>query len=126
MFRLPFYLVLKSQNRHLFTFKDSARTSPINNNSVLKRYKTFRHYYQLRISPDATKIVYARNELNQMRVYLKDVEGDKKQKRLLKFGPKVEQVPDFNYPLLGWHPNGKTVFMIYEKKDQLIIQTSHS
>lgn len=112
----------ESQNRRLFMFKDSTRTSPINNNSVLKKYKTNRHYYQLKISPDGKKVVYAVNELNQLKVYL-NVPGEKKQKRLLKFGPKVEQLEDNNYPLLGFHPNNNIVAMIYEKKDQLIIHT---
>lgn len=111
-----------SYNRRLFMYKDSTRTSPINNNSILKKYKAFRHYYQLKISPDGKKVIYAVNELNQMRVYL-HVIGEKKHKRILKFGPKVEQLDDYNYPLLGWHPNGNIVAMIYEKKDQLILHT---
>ncbi|MCW3078083.1 MAG: hypothetical protein JWO32_2692 [Bacteroidetes bacterium] len=112
----------ESQNRRLFMFKDSSCTSPIHDNSVLKKYKSTKHYYQLKISPDGKQVVYAVNELNQLRVYL-NVVGEKKQKRLLKFGPKVEQVEDYNYPLLGWHPNNNIVAMIYEKKDQLIIHT---
>ncbi len=109
-------------NRRLFTFKDSLRRSPINNNSVLKKYKSFRHYSQLKLSPDGKKVVYARTELNQIRVYLNDLE-EKKQKRLLKYGPKVEQLDDFSYPILAWHPNGNIVAMIYERKDQLVIHT---
>jgi len=116
------YDFIDAQNRHLFSFKDSARTSPINNNSVLKKYKSFRHYYQLKISPDGKRVVYAVNELNQLRVYMKVV-GEKKQKRILKFGHKLEQIDDFNYPLLAWHPNNNIVAMIYERKDQLIIHT---
>jgi WD40 repeat protein len=116
------YDLTEAQNRRLFMFRDSSRTSPINNNSVLKKYKSTRHYYQLKVSPDGQKVVYATNELNQLRVYLKTI-GEKKQKRLLKFGPKVEQIDDYNYPLLAWHPNGKIVAMIYEKKDQLILHT---
>lgn len=109
-------------NRRLFTYKDSLRRSPINNNSVLKKYKDTRHYSQLKLSPDGKKVVYTRTELSQIRVYL-NVIGEKKQKRLLKYGPKVEQINDFNYPLLAWHPNGNIVAMIYERKDQLIIHT---
>lgn len=109
-------------NRRLFTFRDSLRKSPINHNSVLKRYKSFRHYSQLKVSPDGKKVVYARTELGQIRVYLKELDK-KRQKRLLKYGPKVEQIADFNYPILAWHPTGKIVAMIYEKKDQLVIHT---
>lgn len=109
-------------NRRLFTFRDTLRRSPINNNSVLKKYKTNRHYSQLKLSPDGKKVVYARTELSQIRVYMKDLES-KKQKRLLKYGPKVEQIADFSYPLLAWHPNGNIVAMVYERKNQIIIHT---
>jgi Tol biopolymer transport system component len=111
-----------SQNRHIFSYKDSSRTSPINNNSVLKKYKSFRHYYNVKLSPDGQQVAYARNELNQMRVYVKTV-GEKKQKRIMKYGPKLEQIEDYNYPLIGWHPTSKALVMIYERKNQLILQT---
>jgi Tol biopolymer transport system component len=116
------YDFTEAYERRLFMYRDSLRTSPVNNNSVLKKYKSSRHYYQLKVSPDGDQVVYARNQLNQLRVYLKNI-GEKKETRLLKYGPKVEQLEDFNYPLLGWHPNGNVIAMIYEKKDQLILQT---
>jgi hypothetical protein len=108
------------QQRRLYNLRDSARVSPINNNSVLNRYRSNRHYYQVKVNPEGNKVIYARNELNQLRVYLKDIETGK-EKKLLKYGPKVEQLEDYNYPLLGWHPNGDLVAAIYERKDQLII-----
>jgi len=115
------YDFTESYQRKLYMFKDTARVSPINNNSVLNKYKSFRHYHQLKINEDGNQIVYSRNQLNQLRVYLKNLETGK-ETRLLKYGPKIEQLPDYNYPLLGWHPSGKIVAMIYERKDQLIIQ----
>lgn len=108
--------------RRLYMFRDTLRQSPINNNSVLKKYKVHRHYYQPRVNADGNKVVYAVNELNQLRVYLKDLETGE-QKRLLKFGPKVEQIEDYNYPLIAWHPKGTVVTMVYERRNQLLIHT---
>jgi hypothetical protein len=116
------YDFIDAYNRRLMVYKDTLRKSPIHNNSVLKKYKSFRHYYELKVSPDGTRVIYAVNELNQLRVYM-NVIGEKKKTRLLKFGPKLEQIDDYNYPLLAWHPNNKIVTMIYEKEDQLIIHT---
>src|SRR5690606_20960295 len=84
-------------------------------------YKSFRHYHQLKINADGNQVVYSRNQLNQLRVYLKNLETGQ-ETRLLKYGPKIEQMPDYSYPLLGWHPNRKIVAIIYERKDQLTIQ----
>jgi Tol biopolymer transport system component len=116
------YDFTEAYQRQLYMFRDTLRVSPINNNSVLQRYKVTRHYYQLKVNDDGNQVIYARNQLNQLRVYLKNMETGK-EKRLLKYGAKVEQIEDYNYPLLAWHPNGKIVAMIYERKDQLIIQT---
>ena len=116
------YDFTESHQRKLYMFRDSLRNSPINNNSVLKRYKPFRHYYQPKINADGTKLIYARTELNQLRVYLRDLESGK-EKRLLRMGPKVEQLEDYSYPLLAWHPNGKIVSMVYERKNQLLLHT---
>jgi WD40 repeat protein len=116
------YDFTEAYQRRLYLFRDTLRKSPINNNSVLKRYKSFRHYYELKVSPDGKQVVYARTELNQLRVYLRDIETGK-ETRLMKAGPKVEQIEDYNYPLLGWHPKGNVVAMIYMKRDQLIIHT---
>ncbi len=109
-------------NRRLFANKDSLRVSPINNNSVLKKYKKQRHYFQLKVSPDGKQVAYSQNYLNQLKVYVKDLETGKTQ-RLLKLNPKLEQLDDNNYPLLAWHPKGNILAMIYEKKDQLVIHT---
>lgn len=110
----------EAYERHLYAQRDSSRKSPINNNSVLKRYRSHQHFSQLRVSPDGNQVVYARTQLNQKRVYLKNMETGK-EKRLLKLGPKVEEIPDYNYPLLAWHPNGNIVTMIYPRKDQLLL-----
>ena len=115
------YDFTEAYQRHLYMLRDTLRKSPINNNSVLKKYKSNRHYYQLKVSPDGSQVVYARNQLSQMRVYLRTLDGNK-EIRLLKYGPKVEQLEDYNYPLLAWHPNGKVVSIIYERKDQLLLQ----
>ncbi len=112
----------EAYQRRLYIFRDTLRRSPIKNNSVLKRYKPFRHYYEVKVSPDGEQVVYARNELNQLRVYLRN-NTTRSEKRLLRYGPKVAQIEDYNYPLLGWHPAGKIVAMIYPRKDQLIIHT---
>ncbi len=111
-----------SYNRRLYLYRDSLRRSPIRNNSILKKYKPTLHYSQLRVSPDASKLVYATNELNQVKVYLMNVE-DKSKKRVLKLGAKLDQVPDHNYPLLAWHPNGNMMAMIYPKKNELVLHT---
>jgi hypothetical protein len=107
--------------KRYFEYRDSTRKNPANE-SVLKKQKKSRHYYQLKVSPDGQKIIYATTEMGQHKVWLNTI-GEKKSKRLLKLYPKLERLEDNSYPLLGWHPNNSVIAMIYEKKNILKLQT---
>src|ERR1700752_2540846 len=102
-------------------YKDSTRKNPVGE-TVIKKQKKSRHYYQLKVSPDGQKILYATSELGQQKVWLNTI-SEKKSKRLLKLYPKLERLEDNSYPLLGWHPNNNVVAMVYEKKNILKIHT---
>ncbi|HXD91745.1 MAG TPA: hypothetical protein VNX01_00955, partial [Bacteroidia bacterium] len=101
--------------------KDTTQTFPTQDPVVLKP-KSTRDYYQLKISPDGNQIIYARNEMSQHRVYLKDLTTGK-EKRIVKWGPKVERLNDLTYPLLAWHPSGKVFAMVHEKKGVIYLTT---
>jgi hypothetical protein len=101
--------------------KDTTQTFPTQDPIILKP-KSFRDYYQLKISPDGNQVIYARNEMSQHRVYLKDLTTGK-EKRIVKWGPKVERLNDLTYPLLAWHPSGKAFAMIHEKKGVIYLST---
>lgn len=107
--------------KRYFDYRDSTRKNPVNE-SVLKKQKKSRHYYQLKVSPDGQKIIYATTEMGQHKVWLNTI-GETKSKRLLKLYPKLERLEDNSYPLLGWHPNNSIIAMIYEKKNILKLQT---
>lgn len=102
-------------------YKDTTRKNPANEN-VIKKLKKNRHYYQLKLSPDGQKIIYATTQLGQHKVWLNTI-GEKKHKRLLKLYPKLERMEDNSYPLLNWHPNNNILAMIYEKKNILYFET---
>ena len=60
--------------------------------------------------------------MGQNKGWLLNLENGKK-KRLFRSGPKLQRVNDFSYPLLAWHPSGKYIGLITEKKNQLILIT---
>lgn len=117
---LIFELCEAFQKRY-YNYKDTSQKLPVGQ-EILQKQKKSRHYYNLKVSPDGQKVIYATNELGQFKVWVNTV-GDTKHKRILKFGPKVERLEDFNYPLLAWHPNNEIVAMVYERKNQLILHT---
>lgn len=111
-------------SKRYFDYRDETRKNPTTE-SVLKKQKKSRYYYQLKVSPDGDKITYATTQLGQHKVWLNTI-GEKKSKRLLKLYPKLERLEDNSYPLLGWHPNNAIVAMVYEKKNVLKIHTYDS
>ncbi len=110
--------------KRYFDYKDSTRRDPTGE-SVVKKQKKTRHYYQLKVSPDGQKVLYATSEAGQYKVWLNTI-GEKKKKRLLKLNPKLERIEDNSYPILGWHPNNSVVSMIYERKNILKLHTYDS
>lgn len=112
----------EAQNRRLYMFKDSLRVSPVKENEVVKKPKSDVHYYNLKLSPDAQNVIYATSYLSQIKVFVQDVNSGKK-KRLLKMGPKLERLEDFNYPLLAWHPANTLIAMLYEKEGAIVLHT---
>ncbi|MCD6067221.1 MAG: hypothetical protein K0S33_2047 [Bacteroidetes bacterium] len=90
---------------------------------VLEKPKTFRNYYQLKISNDGKYVAYVSNELSQYRVYIKNMDEKSKPKRIAKWGPKIERINDFSYPLLAWNPKGNSLAMINEKKGVIYFST---
>jgi WD40 repeat protein len=107
--------------KRYFDYRDSTRKNPITE-SVLKKQKKARHYYQLKVSPDGQKISYATSELGQYKVWINTI-GEKKSKRLLKLNPKLERIEDHTYPLIAWHPNNTVISMVYERKNVLKLFT---
>jgi hypothetical protein len=115
------YELCEAFNKRYYNYKDTSQKLPVAQ-EVLQKQKKTRHYYNLKVSPDGQKTIYATNELGQFKVWVNTL-GETKHKRILKFGPKVERMDDFNYPLLAWHPNNEVVAMIYERKNQMVLQT---
>ena len=81
----------------------------------LKRAKKNRMYDKLKISPDGRYMAYVTNDMGQYRIWLRDLQTGK-QKRIFKREQKLEQIQDYSYPILAWHPSGDILMFIYEEK----------
>ncbi len=66
-------------------------------------------------SPDGKYIAYVDQVFGEYKLYLYDIERDKK-KRIVKDGYKIAQNTDKSYPILAWHPNGEILTFFTEEK----------
>lgn len=105
----------------LFSVEDKYGELP-DTGSILKRKRKEKEkvYLQPSISPDGTKIAYATNELGQYKIYVYDSVEDK-HKLIKKSGHRLEQIPDYTYPSLEWHPTGEYLSIITEEKGSIFL-----
>ncbi len=82
---------------------------------LLKRPKKNRVLEKPKISPNGRYLAYVTNDMGQYRIWLRDVETGK-QKRIFKREQKLEQIQDYTFPVLAWHPSGDILLFIYEEK----------
>jgi len=94
---------------------------PENQKPIVKRTKKNKIYNQIKMSPDGKYISFVTNQDGQYSIYIYDTQTAKT-KRLIKRENKLEQIPDYSYPILCWHPTSKLLTYIYERKGHLWMQ----
>ncbi len=81
---------------------------------ILKSKKN-RVFQTVKISPDNRYIAYVTNQSGKYRIRLYDKQN-KKVKTIRKKGHDLDQIPDFTYPVLVWHPfAGSLTFFVEEQ-----------
>lgn len=81
--------------------------------------KPGRYVSQVRVSPDGNQLAWVTNELGKFKVWLYDTRT-KKTRRVARGGYKsVVQAQDLSFPTLAWHPSGRYLAAIKEKKGKL-------
>ena len=85
---------------------------------VLKKPKKTRIYNKIKVNPNGDYIAYVSNELGQYRLWLYHG-ATGKTKCLLKREHKIDQIPDYTFPVTAWHPGGRILTYITEEKGGL-------
>jgi WD40 repeat protein len=87
---------------------------------VLKRPNKQRVYQNIRLSPDGTHLAYVTNQKGQYKVWIHDEETGKN-KRIYKKGYKLDQINDYSFPEIAWHPSSQILGFVTEEKGMLKI-----
>lgn len=119
-----FYVVgspLKELSKNWFAYNESvykehdAATEFPQERALKKKPKKKRVYQQMRISPTGNYVAYTTNHMGKYKVWLYNVQKDK-HKKLISREHKLEQITDYSYPVLAWHPSGRILTFITEEK----------
>jgi len=95
-------------------YEDEKKRSLPESGSVVKIRKN-RIYDQFITSPDGNYFAYCTNQSGKYKIFIYDKQTEKA-KRIIKRGEKIEQINDYSYPVLAWHPSGKLLSFVNEEK----------
>ncbi len=104
-------------------YSDQANTlDPYDEDLVVGiRNKRNLPYGELSLSPDGKHLAYSLNEHGKIKLYIREIESGNTM-RILKTGMRnIIQQTDYNYPLIAWHPNGKILSVVYERRDVIYL-----
>lgn len=87
-------------------------------NVIEKKPKKNRVYQKIKVNPDGNYVSYVTNELGQYRIWLYN-SVTRKKRCLLKREHKIDQIPDYTFPVTAWHPSGRILTFITEEKGGL-------
>ena len=72
------------------------------------------------LSPDGTHIAYVSNEIGRYKVWLYNIETGRNSK-IFQREHKLDQLTDYSYPVLAWHPSGTILSFIIERKGKTLL-----
>jgi hypothetical protein len=95
--------------------EDKALESTPPTGQVIKKPKKGVVYEKIKISPSGNYLSYVTNDRGLYKIWLLNIKTGKK-KRILKREYRLDQVIDYSFPAVAWHPSGRYfAFMIEEK-----------
>jgi WD40 repeat protein len=115
----PLKQIARDWNSYYKDLYSNAGTDEIPTEGLLKKkpHKK-RVYQQISVNPNGKYIAYVTNQMGQYKIWIHNLETGKR-KKILKREHKLEQITDYSYPVLAWHPSGRTLTFITEEEGGL-------
>ena len=101
----------------LYTAAENSAGLP-EQGKILKKPHKRRVYQNIKISPDGRMVAYVTNQKGQYKIWIHD-ESTNKQKKIYKRGEKLDQIHDYSFPELAWHPSSQILGFVTEEKGEL-------
>ncbi len=98
----------------LYTSREESAELP-EQGKILERPNKRRVYQKIRISPDGASVAYVTNQKGQYKIWIQN-EALNKQKKIYKRGQKLDQINDYSYPVIAWHPTSEILGFVTEEK----------
>lgn len=80
--------------------------------------KKYRHYYQLKLSPDGEQLAYVENIDGKYKIFIYDM-FTRKRTRVYGAEAKIDRIQDRTFPVLEWHPSGDYLSFYNERQGKV-------
>jgi len=107
----------QSYYKELYAKYDNLESIPPDG-LLKKKPNKKRVYQQIKINPNGKYVAYVTNQLGKYKIWIHNLETGKR-KKILRREHKLEQITDYSYPVLAWHPSGRILTFIIEEKGGL-------
>jgi hypothetical protein len=105
----------QARYRNEVLYRDSL---PEKAEPLVKRAHRQKVYGQLKMSRNGEYIAYTTNYEGQYKIYIYHTQSQKT-KRILRLENRLEQLVDYSYPILQWHPGGTVLTYLIERKGHI-------
>jgi WD40 repeat protein len=113
---IPFKRLIEEWQRfYTQEYKEFENNERLPDGLLPVKFKSEIVYGQPRVDPFGRKLAYTSNDFGKYKIYLYDFQKEKK-KKIFKKGTRIDTKTDYSYPLLAWHPTGKLLTFIIERK----------
>jgi hypothetical protein len=102
---------------NLFSDDQNKQNTPVTG-KLLKRTKKGVVYQRIKISPSGNYISYVTNDMGRYKIWLMNVKSGKR-KRIFKHEYRLEQITDYSFPVVTWHPSGRYLAFFTEEKGMI-------
>jgi len=104
---------------YLERFGTSAENTnlPDKSNQIIKGKRNTK-YQRIKVSPDNKYIAYVENQLGRYKIKILNKETGKV-KTIRKKGHKLDQITDYSYPVITWHPSSQSLIFFTEEQGRL-------
>lgn len=102
---------------NLFADEQAGKAIP-ESPQLLKRSKKGVVYQRIRISPSGNYLSFVTNDKGLYKIWLYNMQTSKK-KRIFKHEYRLDQITDYSFPVVAWHPSARYLAFFTEEKGML-------
>jgi Tol biopolymer transport system component len=100
-------------------YADRQESMPVE--TSLLKYKKNTNYLYPKLSPDGEQLAYVTNLDGRVKIWILNLNNHKR-KCIYRANYRIENNPDYSFPLLAWHPAGNFLMVMKEYHDKVYLQ----